>query len=196
MLHWLNTLDHELTLAVNILHTPFTDAMWLAFSDRQIWYVLYLIIAGIVIWRVGWKKGLIMILAVVICIVAVDQGCNLVKHSAERLRPCWDEWMISHGLNILEKPSERSLYGFFSGHSANSFAFATWSLIALRLDKRLKWKGYAAFIYTWAALVAISRIFVGKHFLGDIIVGAIFGIVVAQGICALARLLINKLNIK
>ena len=31
-------------------------------------------------------------------------------------------------------------------------------------------------MFTWAALVAISRIFVGKHYTGDVIVGTIVGI--------------------
>lgn len=35
-------------------------------------------------------------------------------------------------------------------------------------------------IYSWATLVAISRIFVGKHFLGDVIVGTLVGLAIGS----------------
>jgi undecaprenyl-diphosphatase len=39
-----------------------------------------------------------------------------------------------------------------------------------------KWlKAYGGWMFFWATMVAISRIFVGKHYLGDVIVGIIIG---------------------
>ena len=102
--------------------------------------------------------------------------------------------MVRNGLNILELGGG---YSFFSAHAANSFGLAavTWlglkrgllgtdSLRAenhqsdtFRKDAKLvKWYGW--FMFTWAALVGISRIFVGKHYLGDVIVGTIAGLII------------------
>ena len=118
-----------------------------------------------------------------------DQFSNLIKEAVARLRPLHDDYMISQGLHILEKGGK---YGFFSAHSANSFGLATSTLIGLRLDKRLKYRGYAAWMYTWATLVAISRVFVGKHYIGDIIVGAIVGILAGLAFATLAKWVIRR----
>ena len=41
-------------------------------------------------------------------------------------------------------------------------------------------------------MVAVSRIFVGKHFLGDVIVGVIVGVVAGVSFGLLARYFIKK----
>ena len=105
------------------------------------------------------------------------------------MRPLHDDYMLNQGLHILEKGGK---YGFFSAHSANSFGLATSTLIGLRLDKRLKYRGYAAWMYTWATLVAISRVFVGKHYIGDIVVGAIVGILAGLAFASLAKWVIRR----
>lgn len=192
----LETLDRQWTLAINSIHCPFSDSVWMLFSDKHVWFFFYAIIAGIIIWRLGWRKGLIMIVSIALCIVCVDQGCNVVKDYFQRLRPCNDPLMYGQGLHILEAPHSYYKYGFFSAHAGNAFAFATASSIALRMDKRLKWRGYVIGVHIWALLVAASRIFVGKHFLGDVMVGIMVGVAVALVICTLARLLVNKLKIK
>ena len=39
-----------------------------------------------------------------------------------------------------------------------------------------KWlKAYGWWMFFWAFMVAVSRIFVGKHYLGDVLVGILVG---------------------
>lgn len=45
-------------------------------------------------------------------------------------------------------------------------------------------------------MVGISRIFVGKHFLGDVLVGFIVGSLFAWAIASLARLTIRWMNLQ
>ena len=54
------------------------------------------------------------------------------------------------------------------------------------MDNR-KYDRYAIFMYTWATLVAVSRIFVGKHYLGDVLVGICVGIVAGMMFAWMAR---------
>ena len=122
-----------------------------------------------------------------------DQFSNLIKDLVERVRPLNDPYMLKHGLNILEGKS--SSFSFFSAHSANAFGLATSTLIGFRLDKRLRYRGYAAWMYTWATLVALSRVFVGKHYLGDIIAGAAIGALAGYAFACLARHIIIKANL-
>ena len=109
----LTQIDKALTLAINGLHTPFTDGMWVLFSGKTVWIPLYLLVIALIIWRLGWRKGLIMILTTVLCILCVDQFANLIKASAQRLRPGCDPEMLERGLYVLI-PSGAGSYGFFS----------------------------------------------------------------------------------
>ena len=187
----LEALDKELTLAVNSLHTGFTDSVWLLFSDRQVWYLLYLALALLLFLRMDWKKAVVVLASVVLTVVACDQFANLIKETAGRLRPCWDAYMVGNGLHRLEWRG--SPYGFFSAHAANSFGVAAALVRGFRSgDKSRSYRGLAWLMYTWAFLVSISRIFVGKHFLGDVLVGAAVGLVFGLLAARLARWIINK----
>ena len=181
--------DQDLTLKFNSWHSDFSDPFWSFFSDIPVWIPMYVLIVAFVIWRLGWKRGLIVVAGAVLTFAFCDQFSNFVKDTVARLRPLHDEYMINQGLHILEKGGK---YGFFSAHSAKSFGLATSTLIGLRLDKRLKYRGYAVWMYTWATLVAFSRVFVGKHYLGDILVGAIVGIFAGLAFASLAKWIIRR----
>lgn len=179
-------LDQTITLWLNGLHCPFTDGMWLLFSNRTVWIPLYLLGAGLMIWRCGWKKGLAMVLLTALAILCVDQFANLIKNWVARPRPCNDAFMNAMGHRLLEGRSRS--YSFFSAHAANAIAFAICSAHALHPGtKRAKSKNgrdtlstvYAVIISIWAAMVGLSRVFVGKHYLGDVLVGFIAGGIIA-----------------
>ena len=166
--------DKAATLWVNSLHTPFTDSVWMFFSNKWVWVVLYAFILCFLFLRLGWKKALLAVVAIVLTIVCCDQGANLFKNWICRLRPTHDPWMLSHGLHI---PGDAGgLYGFFSGHAANSFGFAASTLGIFHTDSRHSYKAYGWAIFIWAFLVSMSRIFLGRHFFGDILVGAAVGL--------------------
>ncbi len=187
-LEQLELLDKEATLAINTSGGAFTDAVMPVFSQIKIWIPLYLIVLGIVIYRMGWKAGLVVTLALVLNVVCADQLANVVKHAAARLRPCVDPWMTAHGVRVLEGGGG---CGFYSGHAANVFSFAMCSMLCLSFIRSRKgamgresgknrkvFLGiYGSVIFLWAALVSISRVYCGKHFLGDITVGAFSGLI-------------------
>lgn len=181
--------DQDLTLLVNSWNSDFSDPIWEFLSDIPVWIPMYVLIVAFVIWRLGWKKGLIVIAAALLTFGFCDQFSNIIKDAVARLRPLNDEYMIANGLHILEKGGK---YGFFSAHSANAFGLATSTLLGLRTDRRLRYRGYAAWMYSWAALVAVSRVFVGKHYIGDIIAGAMVGIVAGYAFASLAKWIISR----
>ena len=192
---WQNVhhLDQQLTLAINSWNSAVTDPFWAFMSMKLVWVPLYVAILALIIWKLGWKKGGILVLGTVLTIVFCDQFANLIKFSVARIRPLHDEFMVSNGLNSLELGGG---YSFFSAHAANSFGLAACTWIGLKrcllnrsensstdrrssefAEKNAKLlKFYGWFMFTWASLVAISRIFVGKHYLGDVIVGTIVGL--------------------
>ena len=183
-------LDQKITLEINSWSSPVTDPIWQFFSNIPVWIPLYVLIVAGLIWRLGWKKGLIMTLAALATFGFCDQFTNFIKEIVCRVRPLNDPFMLENGLNVLEKGTRS--FSFFSGHSSNSFGLATCTYLGFLLDTRLKYKGYAAGIYFWATMVALSRIFVGKHYLGDIIVGAAVGIAAGLTFASIGRAIIKR----
>jgi undecaprenyl-diphosphatase len=60
-----------------------------------------------------------------------------------------------------------------------------------------KWlKAYGWWMFFWAFMVAISRIFVGKHYLGDVIVGILVGSIAGWLFAWLAGWLCKKFMAK
>ena len=170
----LHTLDQDVSLWINGFHSPFTDGLWQLFSDKTFWYPMYVLILVFLVRRLGWKKALAGMLAIVLTIVLCDQSANLLKYSVGRLRPCYSLRMLQGGLHLLE--GRGSFYGFFSAHAANAFGLALCSLQCFRLRKGASLKGYGWFIFVWALLVSASRVFAGKHYLGDVVVGTLVGL--------------------
>ncbi len=183
-MHALEQLDRNLTLMINGWNSPFTDPIWSFISDIPVWIPMYAAIVVFLIVRLGWKKGLIVVAAALLTFGFCDQFSNLIKDMTERLRPCNDPYMLNKGLHVLESGG---VYGFFSAHAANAFGLAASTYIGIRMDKRLKYRGYAVWMFTWATLVAISRVFVGKHFLGDVIIGTVVGLAAGIAFGYLAR---------
>lgn len=184
--------DQAATLYVNSLHTPWTDSVWLFFSNKWVWVVLYALILFFLFRRLGWKKALLALAAIVLTIVCCDQMANLFKNWICRLRPSHDPWMLSHGLYL---PGDAGgLYGFFSGHASNAFGFAAASLGIFRSDERHSYKAYGWAIMIWAGLVSLSRVFLGRHFFGDILVGAAVGLLLGYLFALLYRRFAGRLG--
>ena len=111
--------DQLLTLKVNSWSSPMTDPIWQFFSNIPVWIPMYVLIVALIIWRLGWKKGLIMTAAALLTFGFCDQLSNFIKDLVARVRPLNDAYMLEHGLNVLEKGSKS--FSFFSAHAANAF---------------------------------------------------------------------------
>lgn len=181
----IHEIDQLLTLEINSWSSSITDPVWQFFSDKFVWAPMYAAIIALLIWKLGWKKGLIVLAGALLTFGFCDQFSNLIKNAVERIRPLHDQFMVSNGLNILEKGGG---YSFFSAHSANSFGLAFSTFLGLKASYAGSsdragsgrttpgWlKAYGIWMFFWAFMVAVSRIFVGKHYLGDVIVGILVG---------------------
>lgn len=91
----------------------------------------------------------------------------LLKNAVHRIRP----YVALEKLSILV--SEPSDFSFPSGHATASFA-AAWALFRLAPKK----VGVPALVL--AALIALSRLYVGVHYPTDVLAGAIIGILAGE----------------
>lgn len=183
-------LDQLVTLKINSWNCPLSDAVMGFFSDKLVWIPMYMLIIAFIIWKMGWKKGMVVIAGALLTFAFCDQFSNLIKDLTHRLRPLKDEFMLANGLHVLEKGGG---YGFFSAHAANTVGLATSTFFGLKETSRdAHIKAYGWWMFFWAFMVSISRIFVGKHYLGDVLAGMIIGAAAGYLFACLARFIIRK----
>ena len=164
--------DSSLFLWLNQKGTPFFDPFWLLMSKKVTNVVIYLCLVFIYGRRHGVKSGVLLLFAGVILVGLTDQLTNLFKDGFVRLRPCYTAEL--DGIMRLVKASCGGKYGFFSGHSSNSFALAFFFSL---IFNKVKW--LMPFLLSFAGLIAYSRIYLGVHYLSDIFGGWILGIILS-----------------
>lgn len=187
--------DRTATLWLNKLGAEYSwmDPFWQFMSEVKVWFPMYALVAGLLIWRLGWKKGLVAIAAVALAFFWNERVNNLIKALVERPRPCNDDGMLLAGIRVLEQGGG---FSFPSGHACNSFGFAVCSAWCLKMDKKLNWNWYAVVIILWAFTVAVSRVMVACHFIGDVTVGAITGTIMAVIWYKIAKWLCGRIKVR
>jgi undecaprenyl-diphosphatase len=168
LIETLKQIDAELFLFLNGLHNSFFDFVMYWVSDRFIWIPMYLVFIVLIIKKYK-KRSWFILLFVALTIASSDQLINFAKHYFERLRPCHDESL--QALVHTVRGHCGGKYSFVSGHSGNAFSLAFFLIPFFKPHYRY----FTLFILIWAALVAYSRVYLGVHFPGDILAGALLG---------------------
>ncbi len=171
LIELLKQLDTNIFLSINGLHTSFFDGFMYAVSAKLTWIPLYVSVLYVLIKQ--WKKEAIwLVLALVLCIVISDQvASGILKHMVKRLRPSHVDDL--RGLVHLVRDYSGGMYGFASSHASNTVGFAL--LSSLIMKKR----NYTFAIFSWAIITSYSRIYLGVHYPGDILGGALIGSIAA-----------------
>ncbi|MGB5941969.1 MAG: phosphatase PAP2 family protein [Leeuwenhoekiella sp.] len=164
----LNELDHQLYLYLNNLGGSFWDPFWLFITDKWSSIPFYAVLLLLLIRTFSWKTLGFTLLAVALLITCTDQLANVFKYGFERLRPCRQEGVAAQARFIAVRCGH---YGFFSAHAASSMALAVFMGRIFR--HKLRWLIWVLFL--WAITVAYSRIYVGVHYPGDVLVGMLIG---------------------
>jgi undecaprenyl-diphosphatase len=164
--------DKSAFLYLNSHHNNLMDFVMTLFTLTPVWLMFYGVTLYVIIRKYG-RKSIPVIISLALIILLSDQIAGLLKHSIMRLRPSNDP-AVAPLAHVFFKPG--GLYGFVSAHAANAFSFATFSALLFRS------RGYAVFIFLWACLIAYTRIYLGVHYPGDILGGALLGILVGYGV--------------
>jgi len=169
MLETLIELDQQLFLWLNGLHADWLDPIMLFITKRNPWFPLYALILFLVIRKLKWQSWSMMIAFALLITLADQAASGFFKPFFERLRPC-HEPAIQDMVHMVKGCGGQ--YGFASSHASNTFALAFFLWFVYR-------NKYAKIMIAWAVVVSYSRIYVGVHYPGDIIMGAILGILAA-----------------
>ena len=166
------SLDTRLFLWLNGIHADWLDPVMVALTEMWPWIPLYLLWAFLVIRQFG-RRSVWVFLAVAVVVLCSDQlSAHVCKPLFQRLRPCYNPEL--EGLVHLPRGLAGGRYGFVSSHAANTFAIAAFLTAVLRRSYR--WVGWT--LYGWALISSYTRIYIGVHYPGDIVCGAVLGILI------------------
>lgn len=187
---YLDAEDKAITVALNFNGGSFADAFFYGISRSLSWiplallflYLLYKSTKG------DWWRFAVLLFGLVLTITLCDRiSSGIIKPLAMRLRPSHNFqvcWLLHYVYGY-----RGGLYGFVSSHAANAFGAVIYCSSIIRKRK------FTIFAFAFALLVSYSRIYLGVHYFGDVVCGAMLGMAIGYGISLCVKYL-SKLQIK
>jgi len=169
VIEFFNSIDTALFLFLNSLWVEWLNPVMNQLSGELIWvpiifYPLYLGFRNF-----DQKSFLIFCVFLLLAIMASDTtSSQIIKNLSGRLRPCRQEDLVG----LIHQFGQRcgGRLGFVSSHAANAFATVVFLVQCLDLSKRER-----VSVFLFPVLVSYSRIYMGVHFPGDVLGGALVG---------------------
>ena len=161
--------EREAFFALNGSDSVFLDHVRWIFTGKAVWLPLAVLILLVLTYKKNWRESLLVLLAIALVVTLCDQfASHLCKPLFMRYRPTHHPDFMEQVKTVFDYRGGR--YGFISSHAANAFGFATLMTLILR-DKLFGWT-----IFLWATMTAYTRVYLGVHFISDIVPGAISGL--------------------
>ena len=169
-------LDRPILLAINQgwAH-PWADRFFIWISDRATFAAPLILLILAVLWRRFGKDGIKLWGLFILALIAGDLLGNLLKHWFSQPRPCAEIFDL---IRQPKRPQGGSCGALTSGTPSNHTL--NFVLTALFFGQILPW-----FRRLWlpllaiAALVGISRIYLGVHYPSQVVLGGIIGALIA-----------------
>ncbi len=168
--------DKWLLLQLNGSESLWLDNVMWQLSDTRSWIPVAFALLVLVYRRGDWRRMLLFIACLALAITLADQiSSSFFKPTFARFRPTRDP-EIGHLVDIV-RDYRGGRYGFVSSHAANVFA------VFVFVSRVVRSRALTLSLAVWAVLVSYSRIYLGVHYPGDILCGALLGVLVGW-LCA------------
>ncbi len=177
MMNDIDQLDRTITLLLNGHHVDWMDKPMLIVSNPLFSIPWFVFLLYLVYKKYNTKTVLLAVAGIGLVVLLCDRtSVELFKNVFERLRPTHQPALkgLIHTVEGWDgKKYNGGRFGFVSSHATNFFGMGMFFYLILRpVKKRIWW-----IIFGWAILVSYSRIYLGVHYVGDILGGTILGIV-------------------
>jgi membrane-associated phospholipid phosphatase len=165
--------DKDLFFAINngSSNTVF-DAMLPYSRISNVWIPFYLFLLAFI--TINYKSKSIPWILFFIATVACSDWISsaVIKPNFFRLRPCQDPDLAAR-IRILVKYCPQSS-SFTSSHAVNHFGMAMFIYTTLK-NEAGKW---LKLVFAWAIIIIYAQVYVGVHYPGDVICGALLGMAI------------------
>lgn len=173
MIDWLESIDRQIVLTINGWNNSLLDEIMWVISGKITWIPLYIALIYFGIQKLGWKKALLYIGCVLLAVGCTDFICSgIIKELVQRYRPSHNLLLVDslHFYEFEDGSVYRGgKYGFVSSHAGNFFALAWMAGWILKPY----YKRILSTLLILAVIISYSRIYLGVHYLSDIIGGII-----------------------
>lgn len=148
---------------------PWLDPLFIFISQRAFSFPLLLGILLLSAWQFK-KDGVKLWLLLLAVIIGGDLFGNVIKHLTDQPRPCYElQDIVRQPGRVSPGPCGDNMAGMPSNHALNFFAAA--AFLAMVVGRR----SWSISLFSIALLVGISRIYLGKHYPGQVLAGAVIG---------------------
>lgn len=175
-LSMLESFDRDALLAVNGSDSLFLDRVAHVLTTAITWIPLYISLFIVVLRNNdNFRKVLMILGAAGLCVLFAGTVDDLiVKPTVARWRPTHDP-VIGAVVDVVDG-YRGGRYGFFSAHAANTFSIAIFFCWLVR--SRL----LSTAMVVWSLTNCWTRLYLGVHFPGDILVGLTWGFLVGTSV--------------
>ena len=181
-------LDKQLLLSVNGSESLFLDGLVKTLTTATTWIPLYCALLYMVIKNNDRaQKVLLIVGGALLCVFLAGSLDDIfVKPMVARWRPTHDP-MIGMDVDIVND-YRGGYYGFFSAHASNTFSLAVF--FALLVRDRI----FSIAVILWSLVNCWTRMYLGVHYPGDILVGLLWGGLVGTAVWYLHLLLTRQFS--
>lgn len=174
----LEALDRSIVLWINSMNAPVMDEVMWIISGKLTWIPLYITLLFLFARKYGWGKAALFLISVAVAVTIADQvSVHLFKNLIMRYRPSHHSELTNqlHFYAMEGGLYKGGMYGFVSSHATNFMVVCLMAILALRKHyKRIVIPMIAIYV-----LVCYSRMYLGVHYLSDLIAGALLGALIA-----------------
>ena len=184
----LEAVDKQLLLAVNGSDSLYLDRVARKLTNAFTWVPFYVSLFYLVLKNNdNFRKILLILGAAGLCVLLAGTVDDvIVKPTVARWRPTHDP-EIGSLVDIVDG-YRGGRYGFFSAHAANTFSLAI--LFCWMIRSRL----LSVAIVIWSLTNCWTRLYLGVHYPGDILVGLTWGAIVGTFVYFLFYRLTRRFN--